>query len=200
MTRNVYSPVRNGFVQESYFAQMGTASIGQLANAGDHNLVDAYAVGPVGADGLIAGFGVVAEAVAGAARVGVNQYAAAYPAAGAGAASLAGIVVRNEQMAANARGEPCWFEGALCNVLRPVRVGGRVWIALAAGAAAADANAHWIVSDAAGHGKPVGAFSAAAMGGDTVEIPWLKFRGAFAAPASGLAAALAEVVVNEACQ
>lgn len=200
MSRNINAPVRGGVVQEKYFDQMATAAVGQLANASDMNLVDSYLVGAVGDNGLIAGVGVVSEAIANVVRAGVNQYAATLPAAGAVAASLAGIAVRNEQMSSNAAGNPCWFEGDMCNVLRPVRAGGRIWLALSNGVAAADGSAFWIVSDTTSHGKPIGSFSAAALGADTVEIPWLKFRGAFAAPASGVFAALAEFVVNEAYQ
>ena len=200
MPRNVYTPVRDGFVQDSYFDQMATAAIGQLANASDHNLVDSFAVGAVGDDGLIAGVGVVSEVIANVVRAGINQYAVNYPAAGATADLLAGILVRNEQMGTNTAGDPCWFEGDMCNALRPIRVGGRIWLALSNGASAADANAFWIISDTTNHGKQIGSFSAVALGADTVEIPWLKFRGVFTAPSAGMVAALAEFVVNTAYQ
>lgn len=200
MPRNIYSPVRDGFVQENYFDQMATAAVGQLANASDHNLVDSAIVGAVGDDGLVAGFGVVSETIANVARSGINQFAVNLPADDATAALLAAITVRNDQMSSNTAGRPCWFEGSICNILRLQRVGGRIWLALSNGSTSANASAYWIIADSTGHGKPIGSFSAEALGVDTVAIPWLKFRGVFAAPSSGLTAALAEIVVNEAYQ
>jgi hypothetical protein len=192
----MYTPDRDGCVQRDYFDQMATAAIGELANAGDINLVDSIFVGAVGDDGLVAGVGVVASVVSDVARAGINQYAANYPAAGATAAALVGIVVRNQQMRSNSAGDPCWFEGDVANIVRPDRAGGRIWLALANGATAPGENAHWIVSDTTDHGKRLGSFSAEEIAGDTVEIPSLKFQGVFTAPSSGEIAALAEFSVN----
>ena len=196
MPRNIYTPDRDGCVQRDYFDQMATAAIGELANASDINLVDSRYVGAVGDDGLVAGVGVVATVVADVARNGINQYAINYPAAGAVAAALAGIVVRNQQMRSNSHGDPCWFEGDIANIVRPDRAGGRIWLALSNGVSAPGGNAHWIVSNTMDHGKRIGSFSADEITGDTVEIPFLKFQGAFTAPGSGEIAALAEFVVN----
>lgn len=194
MTRNVYSPQRDGFIQDSYADQAGTAYIGMLANASDYNFIDSYVADEsVDPDGLIAGIGFVKKASANPTRPGINQYLAKYPAAGATLADFEGVLVRHQQMSTNSAGFPCVYSGELCNGLRRNRVGGRPWVMLSNGTSAVDGNVHWIVSDTTNHGHQIGSFSAMAIAGDTVELTFMKFKGVFAAPVGGYVAAKVEI-------
>lgn len=193
-TRNLYTPVRDGFVQNVYADQMESAYCGMQAHPSDYNLVDSYIAHPdVDPDGLVAGVGVVETVSTDPTRPGVNQYLANYPAAGATAANFAGVMVRNDQMGTNSAGKPCMFGGELCNVLRKARVGGRIWVMLSNGTSAVDGNLHWIVSDTTGHGHQIGSFSTAEITGDTVELTFAKFKGIFAAPTGGYVPAKVEI-------
>lgn len=194
MSRNIYSPVRNGFVQNAYADQMETAYVGMLANASDINLCDSYVAGDdADPDGLLAGIGIVETESTDPTRPGVNEQIANYPSAGKMAASFAGITVRNEQMGTNANGNPCRFAGEMINVLRSKRVGGRIWVMLSNGISSFDGKVFWIVSDTTGHGHQIGSFSAVAIGADTVELANVKFKGMFAAPVDGFVPAKVEI-------
>lgn len=195
MSRNLYTPVRDGCVQSTYADQMESAYAGQLANASDFNLTDSYLVSHgVDPDGLVAGVGVVEKDVGAPTRPGVNESSVGYPAAGATADDFEGVMVRAAQMGTNSAGKPCMWGGEMCNVLRKARIGGRIWVMLSAGTTAKKGAAHWIVSDTGGHGHQVGSFSAVSLGADTVELPFMCFMGAFTAPADGYVAAKVEIV------
>lgn len=194
MSRNNYTPVRNGFVQDTYADQMESAYAGMLANASDINLCDSYIAGDTAdPNGLLAGIGVVETESTDPTRPGVNEQIANYPAAGAAVADFAGITIRSEQMGTNADGNPCKFAGEMINVLRSKRVGGRPWVMLTNGATSFGGTAYWIISDTTGHGHQVGSFSAVALGVDTVQLTNVKFKGMFVAPADGFVPAKVEI-------
>jgi hypothetical protein len=177
---NVFSP-GTGFAQSQYVDQQATALPGALAFASDERLVDSYIVAAsVGPDGLEAGLGVVATVLSAdehnGQREGMNTKFAALPAAGNTADAFEGITVRNQQMDTNANGHACWFAGRMCNVLRAKRVGGRVWVLLSNGSSTIDGTVYWIISDTTSHGKPIGSFSSAALGADTVELTNARFK------------------------
>lgn len=194
MSRHVYTPVQHGFVQNSYADQMDSAYVGQVANASDYNLTDSYVTGEVGPNGLIAGVGAVNKVIPNAIRPGVNENALEYPKEGATVDDFEAITVRNDQMGTNAAGMPCMFEGEMINGLRRSRVGGRTWVMLSKGTSTSRNIAHWIVSDATSHGHHIGSFSAVAIPGDTVELPFMKFCGMFTAPVGGFVAAKVEII------
>ncbi len=199
MTRNVYSPDRDGSAQEQYADQMDSAYVGMLAETSDINLVDTFIADPsVSPDGLAAGIGVVEVESAHPTRSGVNQSLAAEPGETTTTADFAGIIVRNQRMATNAGGLPCAFAGDACNVLRSSRVGGRIWLMLSHGSSSFQSKAYWIVSDKTGHGCRIGSFSAAAIASgddvDTVELANVRFLGAYSAPGGSFVAAKAEIL------
>lgn len=196
MARNLYTPVRDGFVQDTYVDQMGSAYVGMLAYPSDFNICDTFIASPdVDPDGLLAGIGVVEAQAIDPPRPGVNEALVDYPAAGATAADFAGVHIRNQQMGTNSAGHPCHFGGDTLNVLRRERVGGRVWVMLSNGATEWKGTAHWIVSDTTGHGHQIGSFSASAITGDTINLTFMKFLGVFTAPVGGYTPALVELTV-----
>lgn len=151
---NVYSGVRNGFMQEFYHDQQGTALPGSLAFAGDCCLIDSYITGEVGDDGLEAGLAVVAAPVSSApVRAGLNQESVTLPDSTTSSGQLAGITVRNQQMNSNAAGRACWFAGELCNLARAGRAGARLWVQLAEGALPALGGNVYVCVDGACAGK-----------------------------------------------
>lgn len=159
----MYGPKR-GFAQSEYFDQQATALAGMLANASDINLTDsAFVVTDDAVNGLEAGIGVVALPTTASPRAGVNYDRIMAPTASAADADFAGIVVRNQVMRTNPKGEACWYEGDMANYARRGRAGSRIWVKLANGTATPNGKVYWIVSDVAGTGKTIGAFSASAI-------------------------------------
>lgn len=180
MGNNMFTP-GTGFAQSTYVDQMGTALPGSLAFASDQWLIDSFIVHPnIGANGLEAGLGVIASAIPAAehegTRAGMNTKYVGLPAAGATATNFAGISVRNQQMDTNVNGHACWFANRMCNVMRSKRVGGRVWVQLTNGSSAVDGAVYWIISNTTAHDKPIGSFSATALGADTVQLTNAKFK------------------------
>lgn len=206
MGNNVFSPSQ-GFAQSTYYDQQATAIAGMLANASDYRLTDSLVVRPPsgvdGTNGLVAGVGVVVTNQGAAhdtdtQRDGINPYACWYPVAASTAADVWGIAVRNQQMDSNSSGQACWFPGRMCNVLRLGRVGGRIWVRIAYGSAATTKGSpvYMVTADTAATGKQIGAFTAAAVSGDTLELPNIIWLGSFTAPATttGIALGLVELI------
>ena len=182
MGNNLFTPGA-GFAQSLYVDQIGTALPGSLAFTSDQRLVDSFIVSPtVGPNGLEAGLGVITSVIpaleVSGTRAGMNTKYAGLPAVGATAANFAGISVRNQQMDSNVAGHACWFSNRLCNVIRSNRVGGRVWVQLSNGSSVVDGAVYWIISNTTAHGKPIGSFSATALGADTVQLTTAKFKSA----------------------
>lgn len=178
---NIYGPVAAGFAQSTYLDQMGTALPGQIANASDQWLIDTAIVHPdAGPDGLVAGIGVVLPVIPAAERtgyrLGINNTYAQLPTTTTTADDFGGILVRNQQMDSNSAGDACWFPRRASNVMRSNRVGGRIWVRLVNGAAVINGPVYWIISDTTSHGFQIGAFSAVAIGADTIELPGIAFR------------------------
>jgi len=134
MARNIFTPERNAFAQNSYKDQQATALAGHLAFASDKNFVDGYIVGEVGPDGLEAGLACIAGIAPDAQRAGLNEHVVTRPLSTTIAASILGIVIRNQQMGTNTAGKACYFAQDTCNVVRGTRSGGRVWVQLVDGA------------------------------------------------------------------
>lgn len=129
MANNSLFTPQAGFAQSTYYDQMATALPGQLANASDINLVDSMVVGPIDTGlGLLAGLGVQLGTTTNTPRPGINEEQV-IPFASGG--TLIGVTVRNQQMDSNSNGDACWFPGRMANVLRDLRVGGRIWVRLA---------------------------------------------------------------------
>lgn len=181
----MYTPLK-GFGQSQYFDQQATALPGSIAYASDNWLIDsAYVANPATENDapvfLAAGLGVVVTPNTSPERQGLNMKIATAPTASTTAADFAGVVVRNEQMSANERGNAGMYSGSMLNIMRPVRAGGRIWVSLAKGAAASTYGGavYWVVADTAGTGKAIGSFTTAAVSGDTVALTDAKFLGEF---------------------
>ena len=193
---NIFGP-QAGFMQSTYKDQMGTALPGQITHNSDVWLTDTYIVHPdIGGMGMEAGLGFVAPIIPadqrGGFREGMNVKYATPPSAGITADDFEGVTVRNQQMDTNVAGHACWFAGRTCNGMRAKRVGGRIWAQLSNGAATVDGAVFWIISDTTGHGKPIGSFSGAAIGVDTVELANCLFASATDS-ASGFSIAVIEL-------
>lgn len=147
---------KNDFAQSNYYDQMAPAVAGMLANASDYNLTDsAFVFG----EPIPAGTGVVRQFTTANSNVqGVNNIAVRAPELTTKAEDFAGILVSNAVMHSDQSGAPAGRAGDVINYLRKDRVGGRVWVRLAKGAATPGANVHWIIAPV--DGAVVGSFSA----------------------------------------
>lgn len=167
----VYTPQR-GFAQTQYFDQQATALAGMLANASDINLVDSAFVGDVSpTEGLTAGIGVQVLPTTASNRPGLNYDIVVPPLETATDAAFAGVVVRNQFMRTNSKGEACFFFQDMANYARRQRAGCRIWVQLEAGTTRYDGEVYWIVRDTAGTGKRIGAFSAQSITGTATPTP-----------------------------
>lgn len=167
----VYTPQR-GFAQFQYFDQQAAALAGMLANASDNNLVDSAFVGPVDATvGLTAGIGVVVNPTVRSNRPGLNYDIVMPPGSTATDESFAGIVVRNQFMRTNSKGEACYFFEDMANYARRDRAGARIWVQLAQGSTVFGGPVYWIVRDTKNAGLKIGAFSAAPIAGTATPTP-----------------------------
>lgn len=167
----VYTPHR-GFAQFQYFDQQATALAGMLANASDINLVDSAFVGPVDATvGLTAGIGVMANPTVRSNRPGLNYDIVMPPDIAATDESFAGIVVRNQFMRTNSKGEACYFFEDMANYARRDRAGARIWVQLAQGSTVFGGPVYWIVRDTKNAGLKIGAFSASPITGTATPTP-----------------------------
>ena len=161
----VYTPQR-GFAQSQYYDQQATALAGMLANASDINLSDAAFVSATGPDGLTAGMAVIAVPATQSNRPGVNYAMVRPPLTESSGEDIAGIVIRNQWMRTNAKGEACFFQNDMCNILRTSRVGGRIWVRLVGSAQAMqNGKVYCVVKNTGSNNNPVGAFSAAHIAG-----------------------------------
>lgn len=167
----VYTPQR-GFAQSQYFDQQATALAGMLANASDINLVDSAFVGEVDpAEGLTAGIGVMVIPTTASNRPGLNYDIVVPPSVDAVDGSFAGIVVRNQFMRTNTKGQACYNFEDMANYARRDRAGARIWVQLEKGTATFGSSVYWIVRDTASHGLKIGAFSAEAINGTATPTP-----------------------------
>lgn len=177
----MYGPRKHGFAQEQYYDQQATALPGMLANASDINLCDSAFISDTYPDGLTAGTAVCAVPATKSNRPGVNfaMVRPMYP--GASGNAIAGIVVRNQWMRTNDKGEACFFKEDICNVLRTSRVGGRIWVKfVGTETAVQNGKVYCVVNDTAGHGYTIGAFSAAAIAGTATPTHGMLLGGTFA--------------------
>lgn len=167
----VYTPQR-GFAQSQYFDQQATALAGMLANTSDINLVDSAFVGEVDpAEGLTAGIGVMVIPTTASNRPGLNYDIVVPPSVDAVDDSFAGIVVRNQFMRTNTKGQACYNFEDMANYARRDRAGARIWVQLEKGTATFGSPVYWIVRDTASHGLKIGAFSAEAINGTATPTP-----------------------------
>lgn len=167
----VYTPQR-GFAQSQYFDQQATALAGMLANASDINLVDSAFVGPVDAvEGLTAGIGVMATPTVRSNRPGLNYDIIVPPSDAATDDSFAGIVIRNQFMRTNSKGQACYFFEDMANYARRDRSGARIWVQLEQGTTSFGSPVYWIVRDTKNAGLKIGAFSAEAITGTATATP-----------------------------
>lgn len=177
----MYGPRKHGFAQEQYYDQQATALPGMLANASDINLCDSAFISDTYPDGLTAGTAVCAVPATKSNRPGVNfaMVRPMYP--GATGNDIAGIVVRNQWMRTNDKGEACFFKEDICNVLRTSRIGGRIWVKfVGTETAVQNGKVYCVVNDTAGHGYTIGAFSAAAIAGTATPTHGMLLGGTFA--------------------
>lgn len=176
----VYTPQR-GFAQSQYFDQQATALAGMLANASDINLVDSAFVGGVDpAEGLTAGIGVKVIPTTASNRPGLNYDIVVPPSVDAVDDSFAGIVVRNQFMRTNTKGQACYNFEDMANYARRDRAGARIWVQLEKGTATFGSDVYWIVRDTASHGLKIGAFSAEAINGAATPTPAVLTGGTMA--------------------
>ena len=177
----MYGPRKHGFAQEQYYDQQATALPGMLANASDINLCDSAFISDTYPDGLTAGTAVCAVPATKSNRPGVNfaMVRPMYP--GSTGNDIAGIVVRNQWMRTNDKGEACFFKEDICNILRTSRVGGRIWVKfVGTETAVQNGKVYCVVNDTAGHGYTIGAFSAAAIAGTATPTHGMLLGGTFA--------------------
>lgn len=183
----MYTPKR-GFAQSHYYDQMATALSGMLANASDINLTDsAFVTGVESEDGLVAGIAVCVVPATQSNRPGVNfaMVCPMYP--GASGNAVAGIVVRNQWMRSNSKGEACFYNEDICNILRASRVGGRIWVKLEGTATAVqNGKVYCIVQNTGSNKNTIGAFSAAPITGTATPTAATLVGGTFAYKGSAL--------------
>lgn len=177
----MYGPRKHGFAQEQYYDQQATALPGMLANASDINLCDSAFISDTYPDGLTAGTAVCAVPATKSNRPGVNFAMVRPMFPGATGNDIAGIVVRNQWMRTNDKGEACFFKEDICNLLRTSRVGGRIWVKfVGTETAVQNGKVYCVVNDTAGHGYTIGAFSAAAIAGTATPTHGMLLGGTFA--------------------
>lgn len=183
----MYTPKR-GFAQSHYYDQMATALSGMLANASDINLTDsAFVTGVESEDGLVAGIAVCAVHATQSNRPGVNFAMVRPMHPGASDNDVAGIVVRNQWMRTNSKGEACFYNEDVCNVLRASRVGGRIWVKLeGTDTAVQNGKVYCIVQNTGSNKNTIGAFSAAPINGTATPTAATLVGGTFAYKGSAL--------------
>lgn len=127
MTMKGYRGAVGGSVQSAITDQPGVAVAGMLAFASDPRLVDSYFVNE--ALGVLAGRGVVASSFDASISLQRPALSIDLPDANTVASDFAGIVVFDEAMQSDENGNPGWEMGRMARVLRPIRVGGRIYVA-----------------------------------------------------------------------
>lgn len=187
----MYTPVKNGFGQSIYTDAMGTAFVGQLANASDKNMVDAAIVGEDVDFAFCGGvYGLKMDATG--IRPGINSYEIV-PFGTEGAQAC--IVVRNQQTETNDDGLCGWYSGSVANILRVNRVGGRVWCNIYATSAITSASTLSVVSAVTTSTIPVGTLTTEESidGATLTAIAGLGVIGSYTPDTDGYVPAVVEV-------
>jgi len=156
-----------GSVQTDYTDHPSRGFPGQIATQGDPSLVDGYPVG--GTTNLMVGLGVMRGT---SITIPVGEYGdrpapfpIIAPSAGENINDFVGILVRDSAQENDIDGNPIWSPNKMAPVLRQGRIFVTATIAVSAGN-----SVHMYIDDTTGHGFPIGAFTNAAAGVDTIQI------------------------------
>lgn len=153
----------NGSVQTAYSDQPGIAVPGMLAFASDINNCDAIFIGE--AEGIRAGAGVrllYADEGLGFQRPPEQAF---LPEGDEAVAEFGGIIVFDEAMQSNEDGVPGWAKGRVARVLRPGRMGGRIYVKVKDAIVPGTSTVNWVIAADAAEKYEVGDFSPSALGG-----------------------------------
>jgi hypothetical protein len=154
----------NGAIQTVVTDQPGLGVPGELCFASDNTLVDSFLAG----GDVAAGLGIVTTFNAGAAEQFQNpgELVSVPAATGLTIADFKGIVVFDENMQSDASGNPGWADGRVARVLRPNRVGGRIWIKALDTWTRGVSTVNWVVTGGTDGKYQAGEFAPAALAGN----------------------------------
>lgn len=163
-----YRGTAGGAVQTTYADQPGVAYAGMLAFASDINNCDAIVIGETA--GIRAGAGV--RFLAANEGLGFQRPAlAAYlPEGDEGATEFGGIIVFDEAMQSDENGVPGWADGRIARVLRPGRMGGRIYVAVKDDIDLSTATVNWVITPDAAAKYEAGDFCPTALGGGSAGV------------------------------
>lgn len=170
--------VIQGSVQTDYTDHPSRGFPGQIATQGDPSLVDGYPVSAAGVIGV--GIGVVRDTLL---TIPVGIYAdrpapfsIALPTDTSVVADFVGIVVRDSAQENDDEGVPIWSPENMAPVMRQ----GRIFV-FASVAIAAGEPVFMYRQDTTTHGNPIGSFTNAAAGIDTIELTNIRWYDSTAA-------------------
>lgn len=182
-----YRGTVQGSVQTAYFDQPLAGFPGQLAALPDLCLVDGFPVNAT--DGIGVGLGVVKGTDIDLVTNEYSNQSAPFPIqppiAASTVADFIGITVRDSAMPNDSSGNPVWSDDLMAPVLRE----GRIFVT-APVAVDADDPVHMYRQDTTTHGNPIGSFTNAAAGVDTIQITNAKW---YRSAAAGATDAIIEV-------
>jgi len=161
-----------GSVQTDYFDHPSRGFPGQIATQGDPQLIDSYPVSD--ACVIRGGVGVVQDTAltipAGVYADRPAPFSVMSPIAASVVADFAGIVVRDSAQENDDTGNPIWSPGNMVPVMRQ----GRIFVLAPVAITAGDA-VFMYRQDTTGHGNPIGSFTNAAAGIDTLELTNIRW-------------------------
>lgn len=152
-----------GSVQTAYTDQPGAAYDGMLAFSGDINLVDSMYVNET--NGIAAGRGIKVASVSDSISLQRPNLAASLPATGDDADDFYGILVFDEMMQTDENGVPGVSDGRMCNVLRRVRAGGRIYVLCPEAVTVGSSTVNWVTVAGTDGLYEAGQFAPAALAG-----------------------------------
>lgn len=165
----IYHGTKFGFIQSAIYDQMGVALEGRLANASDINLCDGITAG----EDLPVGYGVVASALSGAIKAGINAEQVKLPTSSSKATDFGGIVVRTDAGHTNTDNVSYTAKEEIATILRADRVGGRIWVK-AQSAITTGGSLYWVITPDSDAGLVAGGFAGSAESGKAVELKGVK--------------------------
>ena len=161
MATGGFTGIPLGGVQSTFPSQMGSAQPGEWL-ASDNDLMDKVTVMEPG--GIAVGLGVTVRPNPVPLREGMDNAWVYLPTPGDGAANLYGVIGRQSAAWADpATGKPMIAAGKTAILLRPIRLGCRVWVDLTEPITNVGDSVYWVTTDT-GVGRVVGSFSNAPMG------------------------------------
>lgn len=176
MARSTYMGQSMGFVQGTYFDQMGSALSGGIAYAADINLIDSGPCMDMPDNTLLqCGLAVSLIPASGSARLGGPAFGVTKLNVPTGVPfALQGITIRSQVVHTDAQLNSGWFEGDTATYLAGSRVGGRIWVKTFTAVTPAS-KVMAIVAATTAHNQPIGTFTGTAITGDTAEVTNAKY-------------------------